>query len=136
MLKIVESFLLCILLHISFYSLLLRRGADPSYSDWPLPVLALAVRADDKQMVDLLLKKKVQINCQLNIYRHSSLTPLHIACGCSSPNAIDIARKLLEHGANVNAESHAGNKEYYSLIDPLVLNNHHNKVILLFEENE
>lgn len=74
-------------------------------------------------MVELLLKKKVQVNCQLNPHRHSSLTPLHIACGCSSSNSIDIARQLLEHDANVNAESLSGNKEYYSLIDPLVIDN-------------
>jgi ankyrin repeat protein len=101
-------------------SLLLRRGADPSHSDWPLPVLALAVRAGDKQMVELLLNKKAEVNCQLNSIRHASLTPLHIACGCLSPHTIDITRLLLEHGANVNAESLPGNKEYFSLIDPLI----------------
>ena len=92
----------------SLIRLLLRRGADPSLSDWPLPVLALAVRAGDKEMVELLLKKRAQVNCQLNSARHSNLTPLHIACGCLSPNAIDIVRQLLEHGANVNAESLSG----------------------------
>jgi ankyrin repeat protein len=78
-------------------------------------------------MVELLLKKKVQINCQLNSTRHASLTPLHIACGCSLPSAIDIARLLLESGANVNAQSLAGNKEYLSLVDPLIMNN--NKMV-------
>ncbi len=97
------------------------------FSDWPLPILALAVRAGDKPMVELLLKKKVKINCQLNPTRHASLTPLHIACGCSLPSAIDIARLLLENGANVNAQSLAGNKEYLSLIDPLIVNS--NKIV-------
>ncbi|CAF2382899.1 unnamed protein product [Rotaria sp. Silwood2] len=109
----------------SIYSLillLLRRGADPSHSDWPLPILALAVRAGDKHMVELLLKKKVQVNCQLDAIRHAGLTPLHIACGSSSENAIDIVRLLLEHGAYVNAESLSGNKEYFSLVDPLIMN--------------
>jgi len=78
-------------------------------------------------MVELLLKKKVQINCQLNSTRHASLTPIHIACGCSLPSAIDIARLLLENGANVNAQSLAGNKEYLSLVDPLIMNN--NKMV-------
>ncbi|CAF0917373.1 unnamed protein product [Rotaria sordida] len=109
----------------SIYSLivlLLRRGADPSLSDWPLPVLALAVRAGDKHMVELLLKTKAQVNCQLDPIRHASLTPLHIACGSSSKYAIDIIRLLLEYGADVNAESLSGNKEYFSLIDPLIIN--------------
>ncbi|CAF4138549.1 unnamed protein product [Rotaria socialis] len=102
--------------------LLLRRGADPSSSDWPLPVLTLAIRAGDKQMVELLLKNKAQVNCQLDSIRHANLTPLHIACGCSSANAIDIVRLLLEHGADVNAESLSGNNEYISLVDPLIIN--------------
>ncbi|CAF0901591.1 unnamed protein product [Rotaria sordida] len=109
----------------SIYSLivlLLRRGADPSLSDWPLPVLALAVRAGDKHMVEFLLKTKAQVNCQLDPIRHASLTPLHIACGSSSKYAIDIIRLLLEYGADVNAESLSGNKEYFSLIDPLIIN--------------
>ncbi|UJR35015.1 hypothetical protein I4U23_027791 [Adineta vaga] len=101
--------------------LLLRRGADPSYSDWPLPVLALAIRAGDKQIVELLLKKRANVNCRLDSIRHSSLTPLHIACGCLSSNVVDIAQLLLEYGADVNAESLANKKEYYSLIDPLIL---------------
>jgi ankyrin repeat protein len=81
-------------------------------------------------MVELLLKKKVQVNCQLNSTRHSNLTPLHIACGCSSSNSIDIARQLLEHGAFVNAESLPGNKEYLSLVDPLVFDT--NKIVKSF----
>ncbi|CAF4606065.1 unnamed protein product [Rotaria sp. Silwood1] len=106
----------------SLIKLLLRRGADPSQSDWPLPVLALAIRAGDKHMVELLLKKKVQVNCQLDAIRHAGLTPLHIACGSLSENTIDIVRLLLEHGAHVNAESISGNKEYFSLVDPLIIN--------------
>ena len=102
--------------------LLLRRGADPSYSDWPLPVLAWAVRAGDENMVELLLKKKAQVNCKLNDIRHASLTPLHIACGNTSSNAVNIVRQLLEHGADVNAKSLAGNKEYLSLVDLLLIN--------------
>lgn len=104
-----------------FIRLLLRRGADPSISDWPSPVLALAVRAGDIEMVELLLKKKAQVNCRLSTTRHASLTPLHIACGCFAPNAIDIARQLLEHGAHVNAESLPGGQEYLSLADPSVV---------------
>ncbi len=107
--------------------LLLRRGADPSHSDWPLPILALSVRAGDQHMVELLLKKKVQVNCQLSSTRLASLTPLHIACGCLSSNSVEIARQLLEHGANVNAESSSGYKEYFSLIDPLILET--NKIV-------
>ena len=84
-----------------------------------MPVLALAVRSDDVQMVELLVKKQVQVNCQLNPIRHASLTPLHIACGSTSSNALQIARYLLKHGANVNAQSSPGNNEYFSLIDPL-----------------
>ena len=71
-------------------------------------------------MAELLLNKKADVNCQLNSVRHANLTPLHIACGCLSPNTIDIVRLLLENGANVNAESLSGNKEYFSLIDPLI----------------
>jgi ankyrin repeat protein len=110
-----------------YLRLLLRRGADPSFSDWPLPVFALAVRAGDKPMVELLLKKKVQINCQLDPSRHASLTPLHIACGCSLSSAIDITRLLLENGADINAQSLPGNKEYLSLVDPLIINS--NKMV-------
>ncbi|CAF3319754.1 unnamed protein product [Rotaria socialis] len=108
------------LLH-SLIKLLLRRGADPCLSDWPLPVLALAVRAGDKEMVGLLLKKKAQVNCRLSATRLSYLTPLHIACGCLSSNAIDIARQLLQHGAHVNAESSPGGQEYLSLAEPLAV---------------
>ena len=79
------------------------------------------MRAGDKQMVELLLKKRANVNCRLDSVRHSSLMPLHIACGCLAPTVVDIARLLLEYGADVNAESLANNKEYYSLIDPLVL---------------
>lgn len=86
-----------------------------------MPILALAVRSDDLEMVQLLIEKKVRVNCQLNPTRHASLTPLHIACGSTSPNALDIARCLLEHGANVNAQTSPGNREYFSLIDPLIL---------------
>lgn len=107
--------------------LLLRRGADPSISDWPLPVLALAVRAGDKEMVELLLKKKAQVNCRLNAARHVYLTPLHIACGCLSSNTIDIVRLLIKSGANVNAQSLPGGKEYLSLADPTVLDS--NKIV-------
>ncbi|CAM4741637.1 unnamed protein product [Rotaria magnacalcarata] len=101
--------------------ILLRRGADPCLSDWPLPVLALAVRAGDKEMVELLLKKKAQVNCRLSATRLAYLTPLHIACGCLSSNAIDIVRQLLEHGAHVNAESSPGGQEYLSLAEPLAV---------------
>ena len=110
-----------------FIRLLLRRGADPSISDWPLPVLALAVRAGDKEMVELLLKKKAQVNCRLNAARHVHLTPLHIACGCLSSNTIDIVRLLLKYGANVNAQTLPGEKEYRSLADPVVLDS--NKIV-------
>lgn len=89
-------------------------------SDWPLPVLALAVRAGDLKMVQLLLKKRAQVNCQLDAKRHAKLTPLHIACGCLEPTAVDIARVLLEYGAEVNAQSLTGNKEYFTYIDPVV----------------
>jgi len=86
-----------------------------------LPVLALAVRSNDEQMVKLLLKKKAQVNCQLNLNRHANLTPLHIACGCLMSNPVEIIRLLLEHHADVNAQSPSGNKEYLSLIDPLIV---------------
>ena len=101
-------------------ALLLRRGADPSMSDWPLPCLALAVRAGDLKMVQLLMKKRAQVNCQLDVDRHANLTPLHIACGCLEPTAVDIARVLLENGAHVNAESQVGNKEYFTFLDPAI----------------
>lgn len=104
-----------------FIRLLLRRGADPSLGDWPLPVLALAVRAGDNEMVKLLLKKKAPVNCRLNAVRHAHLTPLHIACGCLGSNTIDIVRELLEYGAQVNAESSRGGREYLSLVDPSAL---------------
>lgn len=109
------------------FRLLLRRGADPSISDWPLPVLALAVRAGDKNMVELLLKKKAQVNCRLNALHHVHLTPLHIACGCLEPTAIAIAQLLLKYGADVNAEALPGGKEYLSLADPIVLDS--NKIV-------
>ena len=88
-------------------------------------------------MVELLLKKKAHVNCQLNPIRHASLTPLHIACGCLSPNVVDVARQLLEHGANVNAESSPNNKEYLSLVDPLVIdvNKIVNHFLFLFLKN-
>lgn len=86
-----------------------------------MPVLALAVRSDDIEMVKFLIEKQVQVNCQLNSNRHANLTPLHIACGSTSPNALQIARYLLEHGANVNARTSPGNNEYLSLIDPLII---------------
>ena len=101
--------------------LLLRRGADPSTSDWPLPVLALAVRAGDRRMVELLMKRKAHVNCHLDAKRHANLTPLHIACGCLAAAIVDIARLLLEHGARVNARSASGQKEYLSLADPSML---------------
>ena len=84
-------------------------------------MLAFAVRAGDKHMVELLLKKKAAVNCQLESARHALLTPLHIACGSLEPSAVDIARILLAYGAEVNAESLSGNGEYLSLVDPLVL---------------
>ena len=110
-----------IFINIFSIRLLLRRGADPSLSDWPLPVLALAVRAGDKEMVELLLNKKAKVNCRLNAVRHANLTPLHIACGCLAPSAIDIVRLLLKYGAEVNAKSSPVSKEYLSLADPLVI---------------
>ncbi|UJR10778.1 hypothetical protein I4U23_014965 [Adineta vaga] len=107
---------------LTIIKLLLRRGADPSLSDWPLPVLALAIRAGDREMVELLLKKKAEVNCRLNPTRHASLTPLHIACGSLEPTAFDIVRLLLEHGAQTNVETSPVDKEYLSLADPLVCN--------------
>lgn len=89
-------------------------------SDWPLPCLALAVRSGDLKMVQLLLKKKAQVNCQLDAVRHAKLTPLHIACGCLEANVVEITRVLLENGAHVNAEALVGNKEYLTFIDPQV----------------
>ena len=72
-------------------------------------------------MVELLLKKRALVNCQLDRARHALLTPLHIACGSLEPSAVDIARILLAYGAHVNAESLPGNGEYLSLVDPPVL---------------
>ena len=69
-------------------------------------------------MVELLLKKRPQVNCQLDAGRHANLTPLHIACGCLEPSAVEIARVLLENGAQVNAESLVGNREYFTFLDP------------------
>lgn len=71
-------------------------------------------------MVELLLKKKTQVNCYLDAKRQVGLTPLHIACGSLSPNAIEIVRLLLENDANTNAEASLGNKEYLTLVDPLI----------------
>jgi ankyrin repeat protein len=81
-------------------------------------------------MVELLLKKKAQVNCRLNADRHVHLTPLHIACGCLATNAIDIVRQLLKYGAAVNAETLPGGKEYLSLADPVVLDS--NKIVNRF----
>ncbi len=120
LIKYVFNYAKEVLLNMFFIRLLLRRGADPSLSDWPLPVLALAVRAGDKEMVELLLRKKAQVNCRLTPNRHSNLTPLHIACGSLAPNAIDIVRLLLEHGAQVNAKSSPVENEYFSLADSSV----------------
>lgn len=103
---------------------MLRRGADPTLSAWPIPVLAFAIRAGDKEMVELLLKKKAQVNCRLSAVRHADLTPLHIACGCLMPTITDIVQMLLKHGADVNAESSPGGKEYYSLTDPAAVEVH------------
>ncbi|CAF4370325.1 unnamed protein product, partial [Rotaria sordida] len=41
--------------------LLLRRDVNSSLSDWSLLVLALAVRAGDKDIDELLLKKKLNL---------------------------------------------------------------------------
>lgn len=101
--------------------MLLRRGADPTLSDWPLPVLALAVRAGDLEMAELLLKKKAYVNCRLHAVRLAYLTPLHVVCGCWASGAIEIARLLLEQGAEVNAESAPKGKEYLSLADPAAM---------------
>ena len=90
-------------------------------SDWPLPVLALAVRAGDRRMVELLLKRKAHVNCHLDANRHANLTPLHIACGCLAATVVDIARLLLEYGARVNERSASGQREYLSLADPSML---------------
>ncbi|CAF1488908.1 unnamed protein product, partial [Rotaria sordida] len=65
-----------------------------------------------------------QVNCRLNVVRHASLIPLHIACGCLSSNVIDIAQQLLEHEAHINAESLPSDQEYLSLADPSVTNIH------------
>ncbi|CAF1382989.1 unnamed protein product, partial [Rotaria sordida] len=92
-----------------FVRLLLRRDVNSSLSDWSLLVLALAVRAGVKDIVELLLKKKAQVNCRINVVRHASLIPLHIAC---------------EHGAHVNAESLPSGQEYLSVTDPSVIDIH------------
>jgi hypothetical protein len=76
------------------------------------------------------LRKKAQVNCRLNSIRHANLTLLHVACGCLASNAIDIIRLLLEHGAQVNAESLPGGKEYLSLADPLAVDT--NKIVNSF----
>jgi hypothetical protein len=52
---------------------------------------------------------------------------LHIACGCLVPTAIDIVRLLLKYGADINAETLSGGKEYLSLADPTVLDS--NKIV-------
>lgn len=81
-------------------------------------------------MVELLLKKKAQVNCRLNALHHVHLTPLHIACGCLDSNAIIITKLLLKYGADVNAEALPGGKEYLSLADPVVLDS--NKIVKSF----
>lgn len=106
------------------FRILLRRGADPTLSEWPIPVLAFAIRAGDKEMVELLLKKKAQVNCRLSPVRHAYLTPLHIACGCLASSVVDIVRLLLTYGAQVNTESLPGGKEYLSLTDPMAFEIH------------
>ena len=82
-------------------------------------------------MVELLLKKKVQVNCRLNAARHAHLTPLHIACGCLTSDTVHIVQQLLKHGAQVNAESLPGGKEYLSLADPSVVET--SKVVSSFD---
>ena len=71
-------------------------------------------------MVELLVKKKAQVNCRVKVPRLARLTPLHIACGCWKSTAIEIARLLLERGAEVNARSAPNGKEYLSLADATV----------------
>ena len=87
---------------IFFVRLLLRRGADPSLGDWPCPVLVLAIRAGDTNMVEWLLKRGVQVNRRLKSADQSQSTPLHVACESLAPDATDIVRLLLDHGAQAS----------------------------------
>ncbi|CAF0969415.1 unnamed protein product [Didymodactylos carnosus] len=106
--------------------LLLRRGADPTLSDWPFPVLCFAIRAGDLDMVNLLLKKKADVNCKISD-RFARLSALHIACGCMSEKALDISKVLIQSGAYATAETKCGT-EYLTMADPILIDMHSAKV--------
>ncbi|PVD19092.1 hypothetical protein C0Q70_21651 [Pomacea canaliculata] len=74
--------------------LLLRRGANPNTSDVPMPVLFLAIKAADVDMVRTLLLHGASTQISLPEDK-GCLAPLHIACAIPGEEGVAITELLL-----------------------------------------
>lgn len=83
--------------------LLLDRGADPNRADRTGETpLMMAARVGSAEIVAALLARKVDVNAREPNYEQ---TALMVAARSSNP---DVTRLLLQHGADVSAQSKAG----------------------------
>lgn len=81
--------------------LLLARGANPSVTSLPFPVLFFAVKSGESNAVNELLRCKADTSARLD---HLKLCPLHIAAALPGNEGILITELLLKHGADPNAQ--------------------------------
>ena len=80
--------------------LLLSRGACPSVSVLPMPVLFFAVKSADPLAVAKLLQCGADTSARLD---HLRLCALHIAVALPGPEGLAITELLLKHGSDPNA---------------------------------
>jgi ankyrin repeat protein len=99
----------------SIIELLLRRGADPSFTSVPYPALCFAVAAGDLKIVRLLLEKGADCNKKMP-KKYASLTPLCLACGVLGETGPELVKLLLDNLADPNASADIG-REYLSMCE-------------------
>jgi len=92
--------------------LLLEYGADtkappPEYRDSPL---SAAAKLGDEAVVRLLVEHGADVNAFVLGISHTNVTPLEAAVVSKKPNAVAIARFLLDSGADVNPRRQFGDE--------------------------
>ncbi|XP_055341397.1 uncharacterized protein LOC129590275 [Paramacrobiotus metropolitanus] len=81
---------------------LIGHGANWKKCIWPLPMLYVAIRASDGDLVKLLLEQGSDSN-ELLTRQNIAVTPLMVACSVPGKSAPDVVDLLLENSANPNA---------------------------------
>ncbi|XP_041647460.1 ankyrin repeat and MYND domain-containing protein 1 [Cheilinus undulatus] len=90
--------------HLTTLKLLLDRGADPNASRVPMPVLFLAIMAEDTEAVRRLLLCGARTDVPLPD-ENKGLYPLHVAAALTGPVGPEITELLLHAVADPDAQA-------------------------------